>query len=509
LRFDDAPPQTEIGINVSSADLFKGFTGDSSVSTITTYLCESGLRIDTYAPVLANNIVESRSFVVYFGRVSRFSFQMSQKSTQGHDEEGEDGIETAIKIRGVLSPGCEFSMEHSADKALFVIIMRSSRIEFDVTRGRTMVIGAPGESYCIITPEGSLIRFAPHPIIFRTDGSIQQCIKGTWHLVDSAGKAFVKKNGSWFQDPDHNTMSETIETYFIDWKVTNRSDGVAFVTDSSNVTISFPNGTKFAQKDKIWSHPKLPDLHITNDRINIDTAVFKGTFSRNKNCTFELKTGDCWITFQEGICHLLIEFRHVVSMIGLISGIVVNVGSRRYVYYLNDDWQWNFARQLCSRKDIMQHFENGEFVDRLTAIVQLEKAELETIICAGQKPRLFVIERQGDALTVKELLAAVDFQVISDLSATRVAQKDDSVVTLWFDTEPKSYREVRITTKISDEVKKTVFTGMEQQREREENRQAVLNSVRDPKWKEFEAKEKQQEHDVRALLAKYNAVIPS
>jgi hypothetical protein len=135
----------------------------------------------------------------------------------------------------------------------------------------------------------------------------------------------------------------------------------------------------------------------------------------------------------------------------------------------------------------------------------MARDELETIISTGQKPRLFLIERDGSAMTVKEILAAADFQAIAEQSTTRIAKKEDSVVTLWFDTEPKSYREIRITTKISDHMKAKVFDGMDKQRELELNRLRTLNSVGDPKWRELETREQQEEDEMKQLLKKYGA----
>jgi hypothetical protein len=109
-------------------------------------------------------------------------------------------------------------------------------------------------------------------------------------------------------------------------------------------------------------------------------------------------------------------------------------------------------------------------------------------------------------LTVRELLAAADFQAITEQSTTRIAKKGDSIVTLWFDTEPKSYREIRITTKISDDMKARVFDGMNKQRELELNRLRTLNSVGDPKWRELETREQQEEDEMKQLLKKYGAL---
>jgi hypothetical protein len=224
-----------------------------------------------------------------------------------------------------------------------------------------------------------------------------------------------------------------------------------------------------------------------------------------------MKNGDCSIAFQEEIRHLLISFgqlKNVMTMVDLLSGVVANVGARRCVYYLNDEWQWTLGRQLCSKKDIMQHFENGDFVERVQTITEMERDELESIVSLGQKPRLFVVERTGNHLAVRELLAASDFQAIAETSTTRISKKEDCIVTLWFDSTPKSYREIRITTKLSDDMKAAVYDGIRNQMEIEKQRMMVLISVGDPKWRELEEREREQEEEIAALLKRYNASMP-
>jgi hypothetical protein len=196
---------------------------------------------------------------------------MSQRQLPRADEEEDLNIETTLKIGGVLSGGCEFFMESTPKKALFVILTVQAQIGFDAIKGRAVVIGAPHESHHLITPKGDLIRFA-HPI-YRPDGSIQQCIKGIWHLIDANGKAFIKKESGWCQNSEKDTTSETIETYFTSRKVTNRSDGVSFVEDAEHLTICFPDGTKYSQKEQTFSHPSLPDVQILGDRIAIEAHV--------------------------------------------------------------------------------------------------------------------------------------------------------------------------------------------------------------------------------------------
>jgi hypothetical protein len=248
-----------------------------------------------------------------------------------------------------------------------------------------------------------------------------------------------------------------------------------------------------------------------DDRIGIETPLFTAAFTTDKNCSIEMKNGDCSVAFQEEIRQLLISFgqsKNDMTMVDFISGVVANVGAHRCVYYLNDEWQWALGRQQCSKKDLIQHFEKGTFVERLQLVTEIDPKELTPVIANGQRPRLFVVERNGSSLAVKELLADSDFQTIAALSTTRISKKEDSVVTLWFDTEPKTFREIRITTKLSDEMKARVYEGIESQKEAERQRMLVLNSVGDPKWRELEEREREQEEEITALLKQYNAPPP-
>ena len=108
-------------------------------------------------------------------------------------------------------------------------------------------------------------------------------------------------------------------------------------------------------------------------------------------------------------------------------------------------------------------------------------------------------------LSVSELLAASDFQSIMESSSNRITTKDGKNVTLWFDTEPKSYREIRITPKITDEQRTEVFNGMEEQLEIERKRDEILDSVSDPKWAKIDAQQIKEEEEIQALLRKYNS----
>jgi hypothetical protein len=288
--------------------------------------------------------------------------------------------------------------------------------------------------------------------------------------------------------------------------VTNRSDGVSFIDDEGQVTVAFPDGTKFGRKDQVWTHPDLPDIGIGSEKISVENAVFTASFGFDKNCSLELKNGECSVAFQSEWRHIFMTFgqaKAIMTMLDLITGMVLNVGARRSCYYLNEEWEWKVARQLCSKKDIIQHFENGEYLEKLQNVESMDQEEIEAIM-QGHKPRLFVVEKDQNSMAVKELLSAVDFQLLAEQSTTRMSKKDDCGVTLWFDTNPKTYREIRLTPKIMDDQKEAVVAGMREQVEFEARRTETLNSVSDPKWREMEEQQSKEEAAILELLSKYD-----
>lgn len=511
-KIEDAVPRTEAGVNAGGKDLFCGFDSDETTATVSHYFCESGLRVDTYPAKIANGIVESLSFYVDYQGASQFSFNLSQKAippTNPEEEEEEDNIETAVKIRGVLARGCECFLDHSPSKKSFVVLDNTARIEFDISKERLVITGAPEESHRVITSSGDMIRYAGHPIVYKKDGVIEHFIKGAWYMTDKDGKAYVKKDGQWFLDPVHDLTQETFETYFTDRKVVKRSDGLTFISDDNESSVCFPDGTKFANNATggVWSRQGLPDIRIGDGNISVQGKIFTATFDMDHVCSLELKNETCHVAYDESIGNVMITFgqsKGAATLVDLVNGAVANIGTKRFVYFLNDEREWVVGRQLCSKKDFIQHFKDGEFQDRLELTSQIEANDIESIICKGQRPRLFVVERDQNAMTVKELLAAPVFQAVMEQSTTRVANKDDCNVTLWFDTEPSSYREIRITPKLTEDQKTQIFREMENEKAIEDERTAVLESVGDPKWRELEEEQRKEEEKMLKLLEKYN-----
>ena len=98
------------------------------------------------------------------------------------------------------------------------------------------------------------------------------------------------------------------------------------------------------------------------------------------------------------------------------------------------------------------------------------------------------------------MISASDFQQAAELSSSRIAKDGEKDVMLWFDTEPKSYREMQIWTKMSDEEKNQIIKAIEDEKKAEELRVQILDSVGDPKWRELETKQKAEEDDVLEFL---------
>ncbi|KAK8900365.1 hypothetical protein M9Y10_002692 [Tritrichomonas musculus] len=524
-----------IGINVGNNDMFLDFENNKTTYSLSRYFCESGLRIDTIPPEVVDDLITSLFFSVQYGSNTgpRFSFNISQKridieNTNKNEEEEDDdeNIETKVLIRGVLGLDTQCYLDLSSnDESTITLMMKKSIVVFDINNGKIIVTRtlidksdkATAELKRIITFKGDIIRYLANGsiVIYKVDGSIQTCLPNKeWHLIDANGHAYVKKDGQWFKDSQHDETSDVADTYFIPRKVTNWSHGVSFIEDDGELTIAYSDGTKYTQKTGSFKHPDLPEIRVLDQNITVETTEIIATFQgETRDCNLELKNNNISIEYKKESSHLLIQygqFKKVMSMVDLYTGIVAHAGLNRCVYYLDDDYQWQIGRQNCSKKEILQHFQDNDFIKTLTPVDKFDHdSELLPIIANGHKPRLFIVEQEQsdcpDTVSVQEILAASDFQAIMESSSSRItSMNDNSKVTLWFDTEPKSYREITITPKITDEQKNSVFKGMEEQREIEAKRNAILDSVADPKWAKIDAEQRKEEEDIQALLQKYN-----
>lgn len=523
------PAQTNsIGINVGHNDMFSGFVEDTTFTSVSRYFDESGLRVDTYPAELKNDMLSSLFFNVIFGSNSspKFAFKISQKLSESdknknEEEEDEDTINTIMTIKSVLGHDTQCLLDFEADKGEITIVLKKATVSFDVFNNRTVMfsqsmLNKEKEVKRVVTFSGDLIKYLKDGqiIIYKPDGSIQTSLPNNeWRLVDSQGHSYLKRKGQWFKDMDHDETLSVAETYFAPRKVTNCSNGVIFIEDNNDLTIRYPDGTNYDQKKGVFTHPLLPDITVRNSTVSLETGEFVSNFiGETGDFSLETKNGSISLDFKKEQMNILIQYgqaKKAISMIDLYTGLVAHVGTNRLVYYLNEEFQWQLGRQNCSRKEILQHFQDNDFIQIITPVDKMDReTELMPIIANGHKPRLFVIEREQRDLTasisIKELLAASDFQSIMEASSSRISKKEDTNVTLWFDTEPKSYREITISPKITDEQKEEVLNGMKEQKEMENNRLNILASVGDPKWMEIEAAQKKEEEEIQALLDKYN-----
>ena len=506
---DNDEDGNSVGINVGGNDIFEGFDSNETIDSKVNYFGESGLCVQTFPTSIENGLIKSMNFNVQFLSSTRFSFRIWQTANENKSdgsEEEDEAVKTFVQMRGVLG-NLDCFLDHQSSQTSLILKYKNAIFEFDITNGRTIISGVKGESKRIMTFKGDIIKYENIPIIYKTDGSIQKYEKGEWHLIDPHGNAFIKKNGLWLKDPDNNQSSELAQTFFTPRKVTNYSHGLSFIEDGEDLTISFPDGTKFIQKEMIYTHPELPNIKLQEGVLTIDTNEFTASLSEGRDCTIDMKNNSVSFIFNESTSHIQIQygaFKNDMTLIDLCTGMVANVDSRKGVYYLNDEFEWQVGKHNCSKRDILQHFKDNDFIETITPADEM-KEDLESIITNGHRPRLFLIEKEQSSLAVKELLAAPDFQSIMEQSTSRISKKDDSNVTLWFDTEPKSYREILITPKITNEQKNQIYQSMEEQVAIEEERIRVLNTVSDPKWRELEDEQAKEENDIQELLKKYSS----
>lgn len=508
-------PKKDAQINVGSEDQFLGFDTHCSESSVTSYFDESGMRIDSYPAVISNGMLSQMSFTVSYGDNHKFSFSMSQKSSQQViEEEEEEGYETVMTVRGLLSRDSEILFEHDGDTVKFSMFHRGTKICFDVATGQTTITGNPHERKRIMTRDGKIIRFCPHPIIYSPDGSIQEYIKGlepVWKLVSFDGKGYVKKGDQWFREPKYDTTSQTISTHFATRKVTNRSDGLSFIEDENNTTIVFPDGTQYDQVNLVYTHPDLPTVTMDCDKLKIEMKEFCASFSETGDFELITKDDQCCLNYFEDIRHIMIQYgklRNVLTMVDLITGMIANVGARKCVYYLAEDWTWKVARHLCSRKEVIQHFRDGDLLDRLSPCTEMEKEEIEEIILNGHKPRLFLIDKEHGLFEVSELLDDRDFKKIEE-QAFEQRPKTGQQRTFWFGTDPKTFRQMKIFPEITQETLERVQTAYAEEIELQARRKAVRESVLDDKWRVIRDQELDEESQMVEFYNQYGVEDPT
>lgn len=502
------PPQqkVDVAVNVGSDDQFMGFKEEESAESVTQYFCESGIRVDSYAPIIDGTLLSSLSFMISDGEMHRFSFTMSQKHVQAVDEEEEDSVDTLIAVRGVLSRDSEMIFESCNTSTKFSMLYKGAKVTFDVENDHVVMTGASKETHRIIRRDCKLIRFSgPELQIYAPDGSIQTRLKDAWKLVSSEGKGYVKRGNEWFKEPKFDTTTETIFTHFTSRTVSYRSDGLSIIHDNDKTTIVFPDGTHFDQSNNTFTHEDLPSITVT-DTIRVDSHEFVGIFSENRDCELTMKDQPFAVNLYEEANNLTIQFntlRSVMTLIDLVSGMVLNAGARRYVYYLADDWTWKVAKQLCSKKDAVQHFQDGDILDRLEACTEMPPDEIEAIFTNGHKPRLFIVDKQHDRFEVCELIdEAMAKSFARDPGQAGVERS------FWMDTEPKSFRLLRSLSAISPEVSEAIRKAYAHEVERLNAQRATRASVTDPKWQQMKIETEAEEQKMLDVYKRYGIKDP-
>lgn len=512
-EFDSSPiclnSSNDIGINVGSNDLFMGMESNKTMRNSTHYFCESGLQVNTYPAIVNNGILSKLHFNMSFLKKLRFSFEMSQNPIPSMNEEEEDAVETLMTIKGVLSNDLELLINNSNDKMEFIIEYKKSKVVFDIANHLVILNGVEGESRRIITPSSRLIRYTPNPTVYHPDGSISRFIQNIWEMIDSDGKGYIKKDSTWYLQPKLNAESKSESRYFTKRKITNRTDGLSIVEDENERIVVFTDGTKYNQTTRTYSHDDLPSVSIHDETITVESDEFKVSFAPNCDINFSLKQQDFAILFNEEQRQIQIHHSQnlgVLTMIDLLTGTIANIGLKRYVYYLSEEWKWHFGRQLCSRKEIIQYFQNGDFYEKVQNVDKIDSEEIESIISNGHKPRLFVVDKEFDDFHLYELLDDLDYKNIIDASTDYSDKSNPIEMTLWFDTNPKSFREISKLEKISEEDQITVERIINQEIEIQKNRQVIQESTVDPKWRIAEQELDEEEKKMQKLYEDFGIV---
>lgn len=442
---------------------------------------------------------------------SSVSFQIHQSAIKPDSEEEEESIEVFVTIRGSLFSSCDFLFESCNEHSILQFLLPKCSVKYDNSKGKIFLVGAPNEQYRIVNSK-EIIRYTPHPIIYRTDGSILQFNLNEWQLIDSNGKGFFLKDGKWFKQPLYDISSEYISSYFCSRSVSNRSDGFRYFEDGDESMFVFPDKTTYKIKTQTWTHPLYPAVIVSKDGLSVETSEFSAKFTNDNNIKVEAKNQEYACDYFNDTRHFFVHFGKLGvanTLIDLVTGYVANLGTRKNVYYLNEDFQWVIGKQNCSKKDIIQHFRNGNMPEKLVPITEFSQEEIESIFSTGHRPRLFVIERTTGDVRVNELWSHDGFRQLLEDASSQITKSTGNEIVLWFDTNPKSYREFVIHPKIKENLEQRIPNLLDQQLKYEEQRKKRVESLNDPKWKEIEEKQLQEESEVKSLLEKEYALLIS
>jgi hypothetical protein len=499
---DWTAPPTDIGVGVGALDLFIDLPDTISKSSITRYFSESGLRIDSYPPIVSGSLLLNLSFIIRDAESHRFSFSLSQKVTaQIPEEEEEDPIDTTVKVHGSLFPGIDFFFDNENESITFTVRRWNAKVVFDIKPSHVVLYGTSNETHRIITRTGKLIRYTPTPIIYYPNGAIETFIKGVWHLVDEKGHSYVKRDNVWFIQPEFNATEEKISTFFTTREVIKRSNGVSFIIENDKQKIVFPDRTEFDKVTQTYSHPDLLSVSIVNKKFQVQAKEFKAEFVENDVCSLIMTDASCSIQFTPEISSLVLQYGNFspeLTMLDLVTGLVATAGARRCVYYLGDDWNWKIGRQLCSKKEIVQQFQQGAFLEHIQSLTEMDAEEIKSIMKIGHQPRLFIVEKEFGEFKMIELLDDVMRKKILNCATKGCLEECP-----WFETEPISFRELKTHSKLSTEKIDLIAQVHKDECRIEEQKNELRLSVVDPKWKVFEFQQSKEEEEMIELYRKF------
>lgn len=504
---DPIVPSIDKGFNVGHADKFIGFKDECTQFEHFRYFDESGIVVDSFENYHDSQGCIHASFNIKYKNYAKISFNQNQQFVkQKSEEEEEDSVEVNIDVRGSFGKCCGFLLSRNSESTDITINLPKSSIYYSSGHDFITLVGAEGEKQRIINQDGTLIRFTPLPVIYRHDGSIQYNDNQVWKYVDKDGKGYVKLDGKWHKDPSIDATGKSFHSYFMKRRVLKRTNGVSFIEEDDDLTISFPDGTSYLQNAQTFKHEVFPDVTVTGDKIIVATDLFSATFDGSGNINIETKDQEATLTYNHENGHLFFFYgqsRNLTTLVDVVTGCVANIGSKRCVYYLDDEWKWKLGHQLCSRKEFIQHFQDGDFVERLQPVEKVEQKDLKEIIVNGNKPRLFIIDKEGGIINVKELLDDAVYKDAFDSAESRINKGNEREITLWYNTVPKTYREMYNWDIITPEQQEQLIQLFEAEKVNEMNRIDVLNSVGDPKWREIQDRQAQEEMDVLDVLKQY------
>jgi hypothetical protein len=243
-----------------------------------------------------------------------------------------------------------------------------------------------------------------------------------------------------------------------------------------------------------------------NDRLVVHAQEFTSTFNAEHGCCLTTKDDELTINYNEEWRNLQLQFgpaKNVATLVDLDSGLVMNLGARRMIYYLTESWEWKLGKQTVSKKEMIQHFQEGDYLTRIQPVTEMEPSEILQIVTTCHPPRTFALDKEFGNFEITELL---DEKAYTRIHADCI--KAIISPTMWFDTQPMSFREVQILNDLSADLISMVRTKFPEEERRVKSDHEARQSILDPKWVEIEAQEAADEEAILELYRKYGVSPP-